>query len=112
MKIGTTCHVKITLTVGSTTNRGSGTYRFLLPFQAATVSGGDPGTLSAAFSRSSVPNRGLGHAPLLNGATTTDQIWFPNPGVTGDANAWTDSQPWTIASTNIFRLYGTYQTAT
>lgn len=109
MKIGTMCHVNVQLTIGSTTNRGSGTYRFALPFQAASSV---PGVLSATFSRASTPNHGLGDSPLVASATATDQIWFPNPGLVGDANVWTESQPWTPATGNIFRLYGTYQTAT
>lgn len=112
MKVGTTCHIVIMLTIGSTTNKGAGTYRFSLPFTAATITNGCPGVLSGTFSRSTVPNHGIGDSPLLNGATTTDQIWFPNPSVPGDSNVWTDTQPWTPATGNVFRLYGTYQTAT
>lgn len=110
MKVGTTCHLSIQLVIGSTTNKGSGTYRFSLPFTTATVTNGSPGVLSAVFSRASTPNHGIGDSPLGNGWTTTDQIWFPNPSVVGDSNVWTDTQPWTPASTNVFRIYGTYQT--
>lgn len=110
-KVGHSCHVVIMLTIGSTTNKGSGTYKFSLPVTAATVTNSCPGVLSATFSRGSTPNHGIGDSPLLNGATTTDQVWFPNPSVVGDSNVWTEAQPWPPAATNIFRIYGTYQTA-
>lgn len=110
-KVGSSCHVVVMLTIGSTTNKGSGIYKFSLPFPAAIVTDGCPGVLSATFSRGGTPNHGIGDSPLVNGATTTDQIWFPNPGVVGDSNVWTESQPWAPANTNVFRIYGTYQTA-
>ncbi|MFF7023064.1 hypothetical protein ACFY97_18925 [Streptomyces klenkii] len=111
MKVGTTCSVFIKLVIGSTTNRGSGTYKFSLPFTAATITNSDPGSLMASFSRAVTPNHGVGDVLLLNGGTTTDQVWFPNASVVGDANVWTDNSPWTPASTNVFRIWGTYQTA-
>lgn len=112
MKIGTKCEIFIKLVIGSTTNKGSGTYKFSLPFTAATITNSEPGSLNASFSRASTPNHGQGDVLLQNGANTTDQVWFPNASVVGDANVWTDSSPWTPASTNVFRIWGTYQTAT
>lgn len=112
MKIGGLCYVSITLTIGSTTNKGTGTYKFTLPFTAATITDGSPGVLSATFSRTSTPNHGGGDSPIPNAATTTDFIWFPNPSIVGDANVWTHAQPWVPATGDVFRVYGTYQTAT
>lgn len=111
MKVGTICHVSIMLTIGSTTTAGVGTYRFALPFTTATITNGCPGVLGATFSRSGSQNHGPGDSPLSGGWTTTDQVWFPNPGTTGDWDVWTESVPWSPASGNVFRIYGTYQTA-
>ncbi|MCD9196084.1 hypothetical protein [Streptomyces albireticuli] len=111
MKIGTTCHIYIKLVIGSTTNAGSGTYRFSLPFTTATITNSDPGCLVAVFSRATTPNHGTGNSPLGGGWTTTDQIWFPSS-TPGDENVWTNTQPWAPATTNVFRIHGTYQTAT
>ena len=108
-KVGNSCQVVIMLTIGSTTNKGSGTYKFSLPFTAANIP--CPGVLNATFSRSGTPNHGIGDSPLPASASTTDLIWFPNPGMTGDANVWTHDQPWTLATGNVIRVYGTYQTA-
>ncbi|WP_458085803.1 hypothetical protein [Streptomyces malaysiensis] len=112
MKIGNMCQISLMLTIGSSTSKGNGTYGFSLPFQAAnTGAGGCPGVLSATFSRSNTPNHGLGDTPLGNGATSTTNIWFPNPGSTGDANVWTHNAPWSYGTGDVFRLFGCYQTA-
>jgi hypothetical protein len=108
-KVGKSCQVVIMLTIGSTTNKGSGTYKLSLPF--TTANNACPGVLTATFSRGGTPNHGIGDSSLLGNATTTDLIWLPNPGVAGDSNIWTNEQPWTLATGDRIRLYGTYQTA-
>ncbi|GGP56090.1 hypothetical protein [Streptomyces abikoensis] len=106
---GKICHVSIMLTIGSTTNKGSGAYRISLPVATANTS--CPGVLGASFSRSGSPNHGPGDSPLFANANSTDDIWFPNITVTGDYDVWTESVPWSPAAGNVFRVYGTYQTA-
>lgn len=112
MKIGRTCIVVIVFTVGSTSTPGTGSWRFSLPFPAATVSGGSPGVLNWTYSTSAASNFMLGAGPLPNGSTTSDNIWMPNQSTIGDYNVMNESSPMVPAAGYVLRGYGTYQTAT
>ncbi|MEU0359910.1 hypothetical protein [Streptomyces cyaneofuscatus] len=107
MKVGRTVHVLITLTWGSTTVPGTGSYLFSLPFPGAAAI---PGVLGVTCNTTGSVNYIEGSAPLGNGATTTGNMWLANPSVTGDWNAWAASAP-TLAAGDVIRVYGTYQSA-
>lgn len=112
MKVGRTCSVQYTLTVGSTTTFGADELRFSLPFTAANISNGQPGVLNWTYSRTLAPNFAMGASPLSNSGTTTGFIWLANPGTTGDWNVWSNGSPWAGAAGDVLRGYGEYQTAT
>ncbi|MCX4786457.1 hypothetical protein OG369_09765 [Streptomyces sp. NBC_01221] len=107
MKIGRTVHVIITLTWGSTTTPGTGSYVFSLPFQGAAAI---PGVLGITCNTTGTVNYIEGSAPLANGATTTGNMWLANPSIIGDWNAWAAAAP-TLAAGDVVRAYGTYQAA-
>lgn len=109
MKVGRTCTVMITLTMGSTTTYGSGFWRISLPFQAAATS---PGALTWAYATSAANNFQLGTSVLPNSATGSDNIWMPNQVTVGDWNVMNESSPYAPAAGYILRGWGTYQTAT
>lgn len=107
MKIGRTVLMSVVLTVGSSTTFGSGNLNFSLP---ATVSAAAAGAvLNCSTSRTGTQNFVVGAAPLSNNGTTTGTIWFASPSTTGDWDAWTTSTPWTLASGDVVRVWGTYQ---
>ncbi|MGW7195555.1 hypothetical protein [Streptomyces chryseus] len=112
LKIGRTCKVQYTLTVGSATTFGADELRFSLPFTAANISGGQPGVLNWTYARSGTPNFAMGASPLSNAGTTTGFIWLANPGTIGDWNVWSSGSPWVGAAGDVLRGYGEYQTAT
>jgi hypothetical protein len=106
--VGQTCHFTIELTIGSTTNPGSGTYSLSLPFTAAAT--GSRIVSGQALSSSvrvdcTVPISPGGSsvqifAPSASGSTATASL--SNTGVYG-------SNPWVAG--NFIRITGTYEIA-
>lgn len=108
MRIGRTVHVSITLTAGSTTNVGSGTYLFSLPFTAANNGVGYLGT--ARFTVGGTPYIGqvtLGANSLVMNAT------FPAGATPATAANMSAAAPgWASPATgNTLTMSLTYETA-
>jgi len=101
-----TCIATIRLVIGSTTNIGSGTYLFTVPFLSANDLVEYTG--KARFSAASVY---IGQC-FLGFNTTTMNATFPQPATPATAANMSSANPVAPASTNVLRLQVEYQTAT
>lgn len=102
---GRTCHVAVVLDAGSTTNGGSGTYLFGVPFPAA--SGPVDYIGSARFSGAST---WIGQA-LLAGGNSVLNVTFPLSTTDSRAANMTSTRPETFSSGSEMRFSLSYQIA-
>lgn len=103
-RIGRTVHFTITLSPGSTTTFGSGTYLFSLPFAAVNMN--DPRVFPALIFDTSGPVR-RGAMGTLN---TTTTILLLDAASTGSGIV-SNTVPWVWANGDTIRISGTYEAA-
>lgn len=106
IKVGRTCTVTVTLTMGSTTTYGSGAYMLTLPVTAASAT---VSYLGAA--RLGAARIWLGHAVIPPGDNKAT-ITFDSSATDTRGTNWTGSSPETLAASHVMRFSLTYQTAT
>ncbi|WP_330348178.1 hypothetical protein [Streptomyces sp. NBC_00582] len=105
MKIGRTVLSAMTLTCGSTTTYGSGTYSFGVP-TAAAASGID----MLGTARLTAGSTYIGQCSLGSGASAMNAT-FPLSATPASAGNMTPTTPATLASTHILRLTVAYEAA-
>ncbi|MFF3128501.1 hypothetical protein ACFVRD_40960 [Streptomyces sp. NPDC057908] len=105
MKIGRTCHVRIDLTMGSTTTYGSGGWSLGLPV-AASATGVQIGAAHAFQSQ-----RIAGHINIAAGATV-GQVFFPTTALPASMSSASATVPVTWAAAGKLTIALTYETAT
>ncbi|GGY81072.1 hypothetical protein CP967_08685 [Streptomyces nitrosporeus] len=105
MKVGRTCHVRIDISMGSTTTYGSGGWALSLPFTSAATGSqvGDAHVLMSA--------RIAGHINVGGGATV-GQIFFPTSGSPHTLSWASATVPVTWAAGARLTIALTYETAT
>ncbi|MFJ5150829.1 hypothetical protein ACIQCF_04470 [Streptomyces sp. NPDC088353] len=99
MKIGRTVLVQITLTMGSTTTYGSGTYNFSLPVDRAGLDAMGTARLSTTGSAY------LGQTLAGSGITVS----FPSQSTPGTAVNMSSTAPATLAATHVLRMNIAYE---
>lgn len=104
-RIGRTCHVAIRLVPGSTTNFGSGTYLFSVPFTAA-----DDTVEYLGTARLTAGSTYIGQCVLGPGNSAMN-VTFPSSTTSTLGANMTQVGPATFASGHILRITLTYQTA-
>lgn len=87
--------VNVNLTIGSTTNIGSGVYSFSLPIAAAT---GFAMISSCYFVDTSLSNNYPGSCQIASGGSTIARSYFSSPG-----SAWSSSVPVAPASGDLYQ---------
>ena len=101
--------MQIILAAGSTTNGGSGTYQFALPFEASILNGGSDqflyGTLNDLGN-----SRYMCMANVLAGITQAFQVVGMGPWPSGGGNQpWTSTAPFTFGDGDTFNISGFYR---
>ncbi|MGP3636207.1 hypothetical protein ACTU45_23090 [Streptomyces sp. 24-1644] len=104
MKVGRTCHVRVDLTMGSTTTYGSGGWALGLPF-AASPTGVQNGIIHTLMSV-----RVAGHMNISPGASV-GQLFFPTTANPTQLSFATATVPITWAANAKLSLALTYETA-
>jgi hypothetical protein len=103
MQIGKTVHFRLTITAGSTTNFGSGGYRFSLPITAKSST-----TRAYVFAATFLDSSA--NAFYISSAFNTSATVIAAIG-TGTASFYSPTVPVTWASGDVFAASGTYDAA-
>lgn len=108
--LGKTCHVRINLIMGSTTTYGSGEYKYLLPFTAATLANVEMSWVGSALGL----RPGTSYHPCvvrIQSQGAHAKVMGPTAADGSSGSTWTPTVPITWANTHQKHICATYEIA-